>query len=217
MRVGHSRTKPIRARMRKERGGLSQAQQLKHARAAAQHLKQSGLLSRINNVAVYLDFDGELGTGPLIKTLRASGKKLFVPVLDAEQQSMIFTALPFPLHATHNRFGIREPMQSSPLTVRMDALIVPLTAFDTKGRRLGMGGGYYDRYLASRKALIQSPSCSQQRRTMLARRQHPKVLIGWGHEMQRLSSAALQAQSWDIDMDWVGSERGLHQCVYRRS
>lgn len=30
---------------------------------------------------------------------------------------------------------------------RIGLMLLPLTAFDLQGRRLGMGGGYYDRYI----------------------------------------------------------------------
>ncbi len=51
-----------------------------------------------------------------------------------------------------NRFGIDEPdadPMQQPLTAEIfDVLLIPLVGFDTIGHRLGMGGGYYDRWLA---------------------------------------------------------------------
>ena len=44
-------------------------------------------------------------------------------------------------------WGIQEPLPSSP-AVDPDVLLVPLLAFDTRGYRLGYGGGFYDRTLA---------------------------------------------------------------------
>lgn len=50
-----------------------------------------------------------------------------------------------------NRWGIEEPdpICSQQLdTQRIDAVLVPLTAYDRQGNRVGYGGGYYDRFLA---------------------------------------------------------------------
>ncbi|HKU53836.1 MAG TPA: 5-formyltetrahydrofolate cyclo-ligase [Rhizomicrobium sp.] len=43
-------------------------------------------------------------------------------------------------------FGIHEPLDSWPRVVPTH-LLVPLLAFDARGHRLGMGGGFYDRTL----------------------------------------------------------------------
>lgn len=48
-------------------------------------------------------------------------------------------------------FGIPEPAAASPI-VTPTVLLVPLLAFDARGHRLGYGGGFYDRTLASLSA-----------------------------------------------------------------
>ena len=48
-----------------------------------------------------------------------------------------------------NRYGIAEPDNDEIIeAVALDAIFLPLTAFDQHGHRLGMGGGYYDRTLS---------------------------------------------------------------------
>jgi 5-formyltetrahydrofolate cyclo-ligase len=64
---------------------------------------------------------------------------------------------------------------------------VPLLAFDLYGQRLGMGGGFYDRYFAKS-----------------ARR--PKI-IGIGYELQ-LAEHRLPTEPWDIALDAVVTENG---------
>lgn len=49
-----------------------------------------------------------------------------------------------------NKFGIKEPNQESAKIIKPDKktlIIIPSVGLDKKGNRLGMGAGYYDRYL----------------------------------------------------------------------
>lgn len=49
-----------------------------------------------------------------------------------------------------NQYGIPEPTGGTELeSTQIDAIIIPLLAFDVKGNRVGYGKGYYDRFLAS--------------------------------------------------------------------
>lgn len=48
-----------------------------------------------------------------------------------------------------NRYDILEPAGSDPIDPQLiDAVFVPLIAFDKKGYRVGYGKGYYDRFLS---------------------------------------------------------------------
>lgn len=51
-----------------------------------------------------------------------------------------------------NRFHIPEPVFGEVIPVeKIDAVFVPLLAFDLKGNRIGYGGGFYDRFLLTCK------------------------------------------------------------------
>ena len=50
-------------------------------------------------------------------------------------------------------FGISEPVGERVPAEVIDLIICPCTSFDDRGYRLGMGGGYYDRTLASCSAV----------------------------------------------------------------
>ena len=95
-----------------------------------------------------------------------------------------------------NRFGIPEPTLAASSCLRPDelnAVLVPLLGFTRQGRRLGMGGGYYDASFAFRK---KTPA--------------PPTLIGVGFACQELDS--LDAQAWDVDMDAIATEREWLDC-----
>jgi 5-formyltetrahydrofolate cyclo-ligase len=83
-------------------------------------------------------------------------------------------------------FGVPRPDKDQPeLTPRM--LIVPLLAFDRTGYRLGYGGGFYDRTLASLRA------------------NGPALAVGVGFALQELPF--VPHDSVDERLDWMVTER----------
>ena len=49
-----------------------------------------------------------------------------------------------------NKWGISEPVSGTPIVAEeLDAVIVPLLAFDKQGHRVGYGKGFYDRFLSA--------------------------------------------------------------------
>ena len=87
------------------------------------------------------------------------------------------------------RFGISEPAPESSLLIppeELDLVLCPCTAFDRKGGRLGMGGGYYDRFL---------PLCIHATAAAVAFRVQ---------EMERVPM-----EETDRVMDWIITEDGV--------
>lgn len=104
-----------------------------------------------HTVAVFLSFDGELDTQPLIEQLWRAGKRVYLPVLHPfSAGNLLFLNYHPQSELVMNRLKIHEPKLDVrdvlPLS-RLDVLITPLVAFDEYGQRLGMGGGFYDRTL----------------------------------------------------------------------
>lgn len=102
-------------------------------------------------VAGYLAMPGELDPAPLLQALVRHGHPVALPVVVARDAPLAFRAWQPGLALEPGVLGIPVPPASSPLVVP-DVLLVPLIAFDALGRRLGQGGGYYDRTLARRRA-----------------------------------------------------------------
>lgn len=96
-------------------------------------------------IAVYLAAGHELETAPLLAALRRRGFSLFAPVVCG-------SALRFaPVGQVSRRhaLGMGQPVSRIRLPVRaVQLVLMPLLAFDAAGRRLGQGGGFYDRTLA---------------------------------------------------------------------
>lgn len=124
----------------------------------------------------------------LARTLRERGALTALPVVVAPRQPLVFREWHPGVALAKGALDIPYPARGP--DVEPDAVLLPMNGWDTQGYRLGYGGGFFDRTLAS-----------------LARR---PVAIGISYEMARLDT--IHPQPWDVPMDYVVTERG----VYRR-
>jgi 5-formyltetrahydrofolate cyclo-ligase len=103
-------------------------------------------------VMIYLSMPHEVDTSPLALAAWREGKTVLAPKVLWGQRRMV----PVVCRSlkdedlTPGRFGVREPLEVDPWPLEEIQLVVaPALAFDRRGQRLGRGGGYYDRFLAS--------------------------------------------------------------------
>jgi 5-formyltetrahydrofolate cyclo-ligase len=192
----------LRRTIRQARRALTPREQRDHGVAVADRLTRHPLFLRSARIGAYLAADGELDPLPLLHAALAAGKRCFLPVLHPfAGPSLWFCEWRDGDPLVPNRFAIPEPMPHRRQPHRawqLDLLLVPLVAFDARGNRLGMGGGYYDRTLA-----------------YLRQRSHwhrPRV-FGLAHALQRVD--ALPKNAWDIPVDGVITEREMHRFTQR--
>ena len=183
----------LRRDLRGQRTALSPAARMQAAEAIAAHLLGDPGFGP-GYVAGYWAMGGEVPLHLLQMRLRAD-QVWCLPCLEGDGSLRFAPWRPGdPL--VSNRFGIPEPALApdSRLAPReMATVLLPLVAFDARGNRLGMGGGYYDRSFAFR---LQSPA--------------PPRLVGVGYGFQRQDG--LQAEPWDVPLDAVVTEAGLLAC-----
>ncbi|MFR6443994.1 5-formyltetrahydrofolate cyclo-ligase [uncultured Streptococcus sp.] len=99
-------------------------------------------------LATYLSFDHEFSTAGLIQAALQGGKRVCVP-RTYPQGRMEFVEYD-PDILEESRFGLLEPNEQGKVVdkAEIDLIHVPGLVFQSKGYRIGYGGGYYDRYLA---------------------------------------------------------------------
>jgi 5-formyltetrahydrofolate cyclo-ligase len=136
----------IRRAVLEERDALSPDARIGRGERIAERFVTLPEVRRATAVMVFSSFGSEVPTHPMIERLRAAGVVVALPrIEDADLVVVPFTPGD-PVRTTG--FGAAEPLGPEILEpASLDVVAVPGVAFDRHGRRIGYGGGYYDRFL----------------------------------------------------------------------
>jgi 5-formyltetrahydrofolate cyclo-ligase len=136
-------------------------------------------------VAVYSPIHNEVDTSEVMSAALAAAKVLLLPAVADE--GMEFRRISGTGELRRGAFGIPEPTMECPVYPpgEADLIVIPGVAFDTGGRRIGYGKGYYD------KALHQLEGKGR--------------LVGFCYDFQLLDRIA--GEPHDVLMDMIISER----------
>ncbi len=110
------------------------------ARVALAQLRFTGTIAGV------WPMPGEMDLRPLLHALHARGHGIVLPHTPPRGERLAFRVWTPGAAMLRGRFGTVRPDGA---LAEPDMLFVPLLAFDRCGRRLGYGGGYYDRTLAA--------------------------------------------------------------------
>ena len=110
------------------------------------------VLRKAETIFTYVNFRSEPETLPLISRCLQEGKKVAVPVT-VPGSHMLACRITDPARELHPGYcAIPEPDPKVSLPIDgdgIDVVLLPGSVFDLRGGRLGYGGGYYDRFLAT--------------------------------------------------------------------
>lgn len=159
MRQNQGQPEPDKRTRRREvlqvRNGLTADDVQAHADALARRALALPELAEARTVAAYVSVGSEPGTLALLDALRARGVRVLLPALlpDNDLAWGVYRGPDSLLPAEHGggRMTLLEPAgeRLRPRAVtETDAVLLPGLCVDSRGMRLGRGGGSYDRVLA---------------------------------------------------------------------
>jgi len=132
------------------RGGFSHGARVGANMSITQRVLSSEAFKAASCVMVYADFGGEASTSDIIRGALSMGKRIYLPVSDAESVKLAPYEIKRVGDLALGSYGIFEPDKNicKPVEIsNIDFVLVPGLAFDLQGYRLGYGKGYYDRFL----------------------------------------------------------------------
>lgn len=144
-------------------------------------------LSRFQTLGIYWPVRGEIDVRDLAREHIARGGRVGLPVVVTRGEPVEFWRWEPGIAMTRGLWNIPIPRERE--VIQPDALIIPLVGFDAAGYRLGYGGGYYDRTIAS---MPKRPFC-----------------IGIGYADSALNS--IWPQPHDMRMDVIVTERSVFE------
>ena len=177
----------LRKQYIRAREALSPEEREAYSRRAAERIAALPEFAAARTVLLYRAVRGELSLESLPALPASAGKRFAYPrcLSRTEMEAWI------PGRWEPGAFGIPEPAADASEAVppgEIDLVICPGTAFDDLGTRLGMGGGYYDRFL---------PKCVN------------AVFLMAAFEAQR--AASLPRSGLDVPMDLIVTEAAVRR------
>jgi 5-formyltetrahydrofolate cyclo-ligase len=143
----------VRRALAEARRGLSAPERLERSRRIATACRSLRGFSSAGVICSYVGFREEVETAELISELLREGRRVAVPVhLHGADQPLVFAEIESLAELLPNHFGIPQPRRETARfldTASIPLFLVPGLAFDTAGRRLGYGLGFYDRAFAA--------------------------------------------------------------------
>lgn len=153
----HEAKRGLRERTIAARDAFDPAARARDSQAIVARIAALPSFARASCMLLTLPFRSEWDSAPLLDTALARNAVAALPRVDLATRMLVLHLVRNPGSEIVTGYrGIPEPLPQLPtIDVRdVDWMLVPGVAFDPAGRRLGYGGGYYDRLLARASASI---------------------------------------------------------------
>lgn len=147
-------------------------------------------LAKLSPVAGYWPVGGEIDGRPLLAALAKAGRTVALPRMEARQGPARFLQWRGDEILSADAFGVPSPPATgADLSPRL--FLVPLLAFDRAGRRLGQGGGHYDRIISLYRA-------------------HGAIAAGLAYAEQEMG--VVPTGPHDAHLDWIITPKEAIRC-----
>ena len=136
----------VRGRVREARDALSAAERAVSSTEIARRFMDLPEVAGARAVMLFSSFGSEADTAQIIEGLAVQGVTTALPrIVEGELQVRSYAPGDETIQTS---FGAREPAEGAILDpTSLDVVLTPGVAFDRSGRRIGYGGGFYDRFL----------------------------------------------------------------------
>ena len=172
--------KAIRLHLIKKRNKLNKYHILDLSQQIVNKVISHQTFINANSIALYYAFNQEVN---LLKILNYD-KVFSLPTIQ-NNNLMTFNQVSTLNELVVNKYGMPEPVNGkviNPATIEL--CLMPLVGFNRMGYRLGMGGGYYDRYFELNKF-----------------KKKPTILAGIAYDFQE--NDTIPSDQWDIPLDII--------------
>ena len=169
----------LRKEIREQKRAMTPEQIVAASEELAKQFFASGLYRQAKSVYGYLPYNQEVRTVPMLEQAMKDGKRVAVPKCYGEEMRFIYMD---DLSKVEKGYAnIPEPIADDPVADDKTALVLmPGMAFTKDGKRMGYGGGFYDKFLA-------------------AEPDHPTVALCYAFQMVE----DLPTEDYDIPVDCV--------------
>ena len=143
--------KKLRKEKIRAREALPEEDRIRYSAEICGRIVRTPEYAEADIIFVYKWVRGEVRLDELEKQAASDGKRLIYPLCVSTSEMLAVEPGAGDDAWTDSGFmGIREPVPEKGRIIdpaEIDLVIAPCSAFDEKCKRLGMGGGFYDRYL----------------------------------------------------------------------
>lgn len=177
----------LRRRLQRLRAQMSGEQAAASSLQASRHILACDAYRKAKCIMGFLAFGKELSVDTVLAQALVDGKKVAVPLITSGEEFVPVRLLDMQ-HFALDRYGIRTAPQPVQLVEpeEIDLILVPGVAFGRDGSRLGMGAGYYDRFLLKAGQAVRM-----------------------GVAYDALMQDALPVDAYDVNMQLLASESGI--------
>ena len=139
----------LRKRILAARRSLSAGERMAYSEKITERLLSHPALAQAKKVFAYAAAPDEVQTETLLSRLIEMGRQIAVPWITGKRmmEAALVPSMDVLEYGAYHILTVRAERRAILPPQEFDCIIVPGVAFGLDGRRLGMGGGYYDAFL----------------------------------------------------------------------